>query len=96
MKILISILFLFMISCHGPPPENKFHYGDMVKSVIIGQTGQIVGVRCYPGNSDCFYDVRFGFNQENIPNHRLGSGGTIKQLPLGLITYMREFELTHL
>jgi len=63
MKYLSLILtVLLLVGCEQKPstkPSAKFYEGEMVKSVIDEQRGQITRVICYSGKRICRYEVRF-------------------------------------
>jgi len=65
-----------------PEPKPQFQLGEIVKSKISGDKGQILFINRKP-YSDCerTYDVRFG------------SKGLKTNTPLIIIEYVREFEL---
>lgn len=59
--ISIVLVSIFMLSgCENAlMPSPAFHKGQIIKSVIDGQRGQIIKVKCWAGKSICRYSVRF-------------------------------------
>ena len=68
----------------------KFYSGSMVRTVVGGHVGQVVGVWC---GQWCLYDVRFNGIQAHTDSRILSNDGPITIGPLGIVTNMREFEL---
>ncbi len=68
----------------------KYSTGQMVKSVLSGQVGQVIRVDCW---NICQYQVRFSSDTSEIPSNFLGSGGDMQKKSFSAV-WMREFELT--
>jgi len=61
-RLLVALIIPFMLIGCGDKkskPSAKFYEGEIVKSVIDGQLGQITRVACYSGKRICRYEVRF-------------------------------------
>lgn len=90
-------VFLTLFVMSGCPqqsyPECKFSQGEMVRSKISSQIGQVTRNYSYRGNSICRYDVRFAASQSKTNTRLLGPDGAIAESPLALVKYMKEFEL---
>lgn len=93
-SIVLLIIMLFFVGCTEPPTVvPKFALGQIVKSIVSGQRGQVVSFRCW---DECTYDVRF-----NTPPHSTTSGGIAAGIGsvhteieiLVTVNYMKEFEL---
>jgi len=59
--LIVLILSVTLIGCgeRSPKPSPMFYQGQIVKSVIDGQRGQITHVNCRAGDRVCRYNVRF-------------------------------------
>mgnify|MGYP001576710337 CR=1 FL=1 len=92
--LLIALLFILGCTDFGHP---KFYFGEMVKSVLSGQKGQVLDVHCYVSAkrdlSVCRYKVRFVYPQETTSTHFIGPDDPIEKNGLATL-WMEEFELT--
>jgi hypothetical protein len=89
-----SVLTIGLAGCEeAARPAPKWENGTIVRSVLSGQRGQIVSLRCLRGESHCYYDVRFVGLSMTTETHALAADGPISIEPLATITYMREYEL---
>jgi hypothetical protein len=70
--------------------QPKYGIGQMVKSVLSGQTGQVIRADCW---NSCQYQIRFSSDTSEIPSHFLGSGGDMQKKSFSAV-WMQEFELT--
>jgi hypothetical protein len=91
----LSVLVFLLVGCsaENPAPFPLFKEGSMVKSVVSLQVGQVTKTRCWSGEDECYYDVRFHATQSITNTALIGSDAAIEQLPLAIIRYMRDFEL---
>ena len=95
MKILMFILMgLFTVACLPEPNYEvcKFSPGNMVRSILSKEVGQVIGVR-KGGRNWCYYHVRFLGNQEVTNSKVLSNDGAIVVSPLRVVPYMRPYEL---
>jgi hypothetical protein len=56
MKVLFLLLFFLLSGCSATP---KFHFGQMVTSVVGDKQGQIIAIWCGGLRNYCIYQVRF-------------------------------------
>lgn len=74
-------------------PAPKWDNGTLVQSVLSGQKGMIITLRCWAGESACYYDVRFSGLQMTTNTRLLGADDSITNEPLMVVAGMREYEL---
>lgn len=98
MKKLL-LIFVLLYGCGEPPVQvyPKYQDGEIVRSVLYGQKGQILRSYCppqwNPGKTYCLYKVRFAANQLTTNTSLLGSDGPITQAPLMTVDWVKEYEL---
>lgn len=97
-RIAIAVAALFLFAC-DPAPPCEFGIGEIVRSVISGEVGQVVdNPRALHGVSErqgfnCYANVRFDASQALTNTRVLSNDGPVSILPLALIKYMKPFEL---
>ena len=91
-----SLLTAVLAGCSndGVKPTPKWDNGSFVKSVVNGQRGQVIRLRCFRGEQSCYYDVRFAGLGMTTNTKLIGSDGPIDTTPLVVVDWMREYELT--
>lgn len=94
-RFVFCVLLLFVIGCSPEPrPAPIFSIGDLVIHKISGVEGQVLTIHWYDSSCKSWvYTVRFSMNSLKIPEHILGSGGTLGFVPFHTEKYVREFEL---
>jgi hypothetical protein len=82
--LLIALIIPFVLIGCGEKklkPNAKFHLGEIVKSVLDEQQGQITRVACWTSKRICRYEVRFKSSQ----GHKWGKAYSA--------VFMKEFEI---
>ena len=93
---LTLIATLFLCSCKGFDYSTcEFQPGEMVRSKISQDIGQVIRIEKAYKKNWCYSDVRFPGEQEATTAHVLGSGGPIIVRSLTTVTYMRPYELEY-
>lgn len=98
-KTLCLALILMLSGCERPifeedaRPVPKYRNSEFVRSVVSDQMGQVITEYCWPGESACFYDVRFVGLSMTTDTNVLSSDGPISVAPLSIVEHMREYEL---
>ena len=86
---LVTVMLLSACMSNSQPP--KFYLGQMVRSVVSGNVGQVVGsVTCH--SYPCMYSVRFPALQITTNTHLLAHDSPVSFGVLS-IEWMREYEL---
>lgn len=82
MRKLLVILFFAILLCGcspNPRPSKEYQPGDIVVHTVSGLKGQVIHVVWpYDGQNNWVYVVRFPIITDRIPDHILGSGGTVE------------------
>lgn len=98
MVIFGAVLFIFgllhalvLLNDPGPPATPLYQPGEMVTSVLTGETGQVIKTHCY-AIPVCMYVVRFKGDQYSTNTPFLGGTRPIEHEPMSVVL-MREFEL---
>ena len=84
-----------MVACKIDYSVCEFKPGQMVRSMVSGEIGQVIGMRRDPKLSWCYADVRFQGNQEFTNSRVLSSDGPISVRALTVVKFMRPYELEH-
>ena len=95
---VIGILASIMIPCFLKARDNasakhRFEVGQIVKSKLGGQEGQILDRYIWAGEAT--YQVRFNVQSQVTDTHILSSDGAIETKAFST-EYMKEFELEEL
>jgi hypothetical protein len=73
----------------------EFRPGQMVRSKVSGEVGQVIQIRRHSSRKWCFSDVRFQGVQEFTDSRILSNDGPISVRALTVVEYMRPYELEH-
>ena len=91
MKIILTMLLVgLLVGCHYP--VAKFYKGEIVRSVVNKQIGQVLDVWCDEDDTYCTYTVRFGASSVT-QTHILFDDDPVKSNALYSIN-VQEFEIT--
>ena len=90
MAFICVCAIIFLSACSSGPP-CEFEVGEMVRSKVSGDLGQVV--KTHGSNSNCYVDVRFNASQTFTNSKVLSNDGPVTVLPLAIIRWMRPFEL---
>jgi|GEM_PF-7069708 len=74
----------------------EFTPGQMVKSKVSGEIGQVIAMRAVSDGDWCYADVRFTGLQSTTDSRVLSNDRPIMDTPLMVVQYMRPYELEHL
>ena len=91
---LAGVFCVFLLACEpgfDSRAECKFTPGEMVRSVVSQQVGQVISNTRH--QNMCYMDVRFQGHQAYTDSRILTEDGAISVLPLAAVTYMRPYEL---
>jgi hypothetical protein len=91
--VTIAVILWIVNTTTPRAPIPKWDNGDMVRSILTNQRGQVIGLRCYSGNRTCYYEVRFVGLSITTHTHITSPDGDISTEPLTAIDYVREYEL---
>ncbi len=90
----LFLMLAVVSACEDSPrPECAFNSGEMVRSRVSGQTGQVTWRSNQYNRNHCYYHVRFAARQAQTQVRLLGLDGAIAERPLALVKHMREYEL---
>ena len=97
--ILAGLAILLLLGCGPDYSVCEFKPGQMVRSKVSGEVGQVISMRGVPkswGYEDwCYADVRFQGDQEYTDSRVLSNDGPITSRALTVVKYMRPYELEH-
>jgi hypothetical protein len=93
--ILFLGIWIVVSGCESRPPP-KFKVGEMVRSTLSKEPGQVVYVSAYGYETGYRYNVRFQAGQTYTDTHLLREDGPVEMRPLTLVENMTEFELEEL
>jgi len=101
--LLVALVISVCVSaCDGSTKEErraaryaicKFQEGELVRSKLSGDRGQITDRIRFSSDNYCYYHVRFVGRQETTDSRILSNDGPIAVTPLTVIKYMRSYEL---
>lgn len=86
---------LILLGCSSDYSVCKFKPGQMVRSKVSGEVGQVIGMVLAGDGSWCYSNVRFQGSQEVTDSRVLSNDGPISVRPLQVVKYMRPYELEH-
>lgn len=92
--ILASLASLLFLACNADYSMCEFVPGQMVRSEVSGEIGQVIMMRPYSADW-CYANVRFQGNQEYTDSRVLSSDGPISVRSLSVVRNMRPYELEH-
>lgn len=94
--LLAGLASLFLLGCSERDYSVcKFTPGQMVRSKVSGEIGQVISMRLALDEEWCFADVRFRGSQEVTDSRVLSNDGPISVRPLQVVKNMRPYELEH-
>ena len=93
--LLAGLASLFLLGCSPDYSVCKFTPGQMVRSKVSGEIGQVIAMRAPSGKDWCYADVRFRGSQEVTDSRVLSDDGPISIRPLQVVKYMMPYELEH-
>jgi len=97
MKVFLTcVTLLCLVGCQPDYSMCEFQPGQMVRSVVSGEIGQVIAMRkSHEGGDWCYSTVRFTGKQEYTNSKVLSPDGPIVVHGLIVVTYMRPYELEH-
>ncbi len=92
--VLGAALGFMLLGCSPDYSVCKFTPGQMVRSKVSGEIGQVIGMTI-GGDDWCYSSVRFRGSQEITDSRVLSDDRPISVRPLQVVRYMRPYELEH-
>ena len=93
--LLAGLASLFLVGCSPDYSVCKFTPGQMVRSKVSGEIGQVIGMSVAGDGSWCYSSVRFQGSQEITDSRVLSDDRPISVRPLQVVRHMRPYELEH-
>ena len=95
MLILAGLASLFLLGCSLDYSVCEFTPGQMVRSKVSGEVGQVISMSLHSSHDWCFAEVRFRGPQEYTDSRVLSDDGAIVVRALRVVRGMRPYELEH-
>jgi len=94
--LVVGLLLVFLLGCSDSDYSVcEFTPGQMVRSKVSGEIGQVIAMQRAMGGEWCYADVRFQGSQEVTNSRVLSDDGPISVRPLQVVKMMRPYELEH-
>ncbi len=92
---LAGLASLFLLGCSPDYSVCEFTPGQMVRSKVSGEVGQVISMSVYHSGDWCYAEVRFRGPQEFTDSRVLSDDGAIAVRALRVVANMRPYELEH-
>ncbi len=94
--LAVCLLLVFLLGCSDTDYSVcEFQPGQMVRSKVSGEIGQVIAMQLAMDKEWCYADVRFRGSQEVTDSRVLSNDGPISVRPLQVVENMRPYELEH-